>query len=132
MKTSVLFVSLSDGGGGGPRCPLAVRIHDSGRGCPAQGVPVYMAIKEAGTHRWQPLDEGITKADGTATMLHGTTLPQNATYRLDVDSATYFTASGQSSCCQKLRTTFRLSGEPNHQQLVSIHMSPAGYSLTLG
>ena len=42
----------------GPRSPLTVRIHDSGRGCAARGVPVYLAMRAAHSDKWEPLEEG--------------------------------------------------------------------------
>ena len=45
----------------------------------------------------------VTNSDGSAAMLYHMTLPQSASYRLEVDSAAYFAASGQEACCQKIQ-----------------------------
>ncbi|KAL8562207.1 hypothetical protein ACOMHN_005192 [Nucella lapillus] len=138
MKTSVIYLFMPTEDqphmvsvGSGPKSPLVIRVLDSGRGCSARGVPLYIAMKESGAEQWQHLEEGVTNGEGSATMLYNTTLPHSATYRLEVDSATYFAASGQEAFCQRIETTFRLSGR-EHQQQISIHLSPAGYSLHLG
>ncbi|KAK7479233.1 hypothetical protein BaRGS_00029577 [Batillaria attramentaria] len=117
--------------GGAPRAPLTVRVHDSARGCAARGVPVFLAMRTDPCETWDPVEEGVTNAEGAAAMLYHVTLPQSATYRLEIDCATYFAASGQDACCQRIETTFRLAG-PDKQRQVSVHLSPAGYSLHLG
>ena len=84
---------------------VTVYVHDSMRGCPAEGMPVML---EKQTHaKWIEAGTGLTDDNGHvgAHFLH---VEGRGVYRLILDLDSYFVSLGVESFYPSVTTTFRL------------------------
>lgn len=105
---------------------LTTHILNTMSGIPAAGVPVTVeALKD---NDWCTISNHTTNDNGRAT-LHGSILTPG-TYRLSFDTATYFSAVGQTVFFPCVQVTFVASGsQPYHIPLL---LSPFGFSTYRG
>jgi 5-hydroxyisourate hydrolase len=98
---------------------------DAALGRPAEGVPVGL-YNGAGL----ALASGVTNSDGRVAELGPAALDPGV-YRLVFDTATYFTASGQTGFYPRITIDFEITDATSHYH-VPVLLSPFAYSTYRG
>jgi 5-hydroxyisourate hydrolase len=107
---------------------LSTHVLDASAGRPAPGVPLTLYRRAGGS--WEQIGRGVTDDDGRCTTLAPDGL-QDADYRLVFDTATYFSASGQTGFHPEVSVVFRIT-DPDRHHHVPLLLSPFAYSTYLG
>jgi 5-hydroxyisourate hydrolase len=102
---------------------VTTHVLDTARGLPASGVPVRLEAPDGSTA------EAATDDDGRVTEM-GAAETQRGTYRLIIDTATYFARTGQRGFYPEVVITFEVT-EPGHHH-VPLLLSPFAYSTYRG
>ena len=110
---------------------FSTHVLDASRGCPAAGVRLVLRI--GGQQGWQTLAEGVTDADGRYRYADqaGTDQFPSATYRVEFDTGSYFSASGQVGFYPEVSVTFEVTDPAAHNH-VPLLLSPFAYSTYRG
>ena len=110
---------------------FSTHVLDAARGCPASRVPVLLRIAERAD--WQILAEGVTDADGRyryADPAAPGEFPAGR-YRVDFDTGSYYSASGQVGFYPEVSVTFEVT-DPTAHHHVPLLLSPFAYSTYRG
>lgn len=110
---------------------FSTHVLDAARGCPASRVPVLLRIAERAG--WQILAEGVTDADGRyryADPAAPGEFPAGR-YRVDFDTGSYYSASGQVGFYPEVSVTFEVT-DPTAHHHVPLLLSPFAYSTYRG
>jgi len=102
---------------------VTTHVLDTARGRPACGVPVRLEAPDGS------VAEAVTDDDGRVTDL-GPATTQRGTYRLVLDTATYFAETGQQGFYPEVVIVFEVT-EPGHHH-VPLLLSPFAYSTYRG
>lgn len=110
--------------------PITTHILDTGRGKPAEGIPVILERREA-DGSWQELGRGISNNDGRLTDL----LPENfhvavGIYRLTFIIAEFFRLTNRDSFYPRITVEFTVKNGGHYH--VPLLLSPFGYSTYRG
>jgi 5-hydroxyisourate hydrolase len=110
---------------------VSTHVLDTSRGRPAAGIPVSLAGRlPDGT--WLPLGAGVTDADGRLrTLLAPDAGLPTGLYRLELDVAAYFAATGTPAFFPAVTITFEVRDADQHHH-VPLLLSPFGYSTYRG
>jgi hydroxyisourate hydrolase len=107
---------------------VTTRLLDTASGTPAAGVPVRLDRRGPGTDgavAWSPLGEAVTDDDGTAAL--GPERLDAGTYRVTLDTDTYFAATGRASAYPEVAVTLR-TDDTMPRLHVPVLLSPFAYS----
>ena len=78
--------------------PITTHILDTGKGCPAKGVPIKLEISTTKEKPWNwvVVGEGVTNDDGriSGVLLNDPASFKGGIYRITFDTATYFASIG--------------------------------------
>lgn len=102
---------------------VTTHVLDTARGLPASGVPVRLEGPDGS------VAEATTDDDGRVTELGAATV-QRGTYRLVLDTASYFAATGQRGFYPEVVITFEVTVPGHHH--VPLLLSPFSYSTYRG
>lgn len=108
---------------------ISTHVLDTARGRPATGVPVTLSHRPAGG-AWSVLGTAVTDGDGRVRELGGGVLDAGV-YRLEFDTALYFSQSGTSGFYPEVSVVFTLAHPGGHVH-VPLLLSPFGYSTYRG
>ena len=110
---------------------FSTHVLDANRGCPAAAVP--LVLRAAGTPGWQVLAEGVTDADGRYRFSDqgGTGQLPAGIYRVEFDTGSYLSASGQVGFYPEVSVTFEITDPAAHHH-VPLLLSPFAYSTYRG
>ena len=113
--------------------PITTHILDTGRGCPAQGVPTTLARCHASSEggAWTELGRGVTDEDGRLKTLMEAGRLEAGTYRIHFDLRAYFAGLGQDSFYPEASVIFEVK-DPSEHYHVPLLLSPFGYSTYRG
>ena len=110
--------------------PITTHVLDTSLGCPAEGIAVVLCqVAESG--KTVELGRGITNSDGRVTDLLPAGEAQAGTYRIEFDTASYFTRSGREGFYPKVEVLFEVVTSGGHYH-VPLLLSPFGYSTYRG
>ena len=107
---------------------ITTHVLDTGLGRPAAGVPVRLL--RVANDRSEVLASGRTDDDGRVSAL-GPDAVEPGTYRLEFDTATYFSATGQTGFFPEVALIFALT-DPTQHYHVPLLLSPFAYSTYRG
>ena len=110
---------------------FSTHVLDASRGCPASRVPLVLRI--AGPTGWRILAEGVTDADGRfryADRAGPDEFPAGR-YRVEFDTGSYYSASGQVGFYPEVSVTFEVTDPAVHHH-VPLLLSPFAYSTYRG
>jgi 5-hydroxyisourate hydrolase len=111
---------------------LSTHVLDAALGRPARDVHVVLSLLS--TAGWTRVADGRTDADGRLRPLddEGRAVDlERSTYRLDFDTAAYFTATGQVGFYPQVSVTFEVTDPADHHH-VPLLLSPFAYSTYRG
>ncbi len=111
---------------------LSTHVLDAALGRPARDV--HVVLSRLGPQGWARVADGRTDADGRLRPLDdegGTVDLERSTYRLDFDTAAYFTATGQVGFYPQVSVTFEVTDPAVHHH-VPLLLSPFAYSTYRG
>jgi 5-hydroxyisourate hydrolase len=103
---------------------ISTHVLDTARGRPAAGVTVHLSAQRDGG--WEPVNDGVTDADGRLADL--ATEPPAGVYRLRFDVAGYL---GDEAFFPEVTVVFRITEAGRHHH-VPLLLSPFGYSTYRG
>ena len=106
--------------------PLSTHVLDTGRGRPAEGVPVRLERMTGGA--WRPVASGTTDADGRLRDWVPAGEWRTDTYRLVFDTAAYL---GAGAFFPEVAVVFAIA-EPDRHHHVPLLLSPFGYTTYRG
>jgi len=109
---------------------ITTHVLDTASGGPAVGVALALEVLREGG--WEPMNKGVTGADGRS----GDLVPSGialeaATYRIRFGSGAYFAASGVRCFYPEVEVMFEIT-EPGEHHHVPLLLSPFGYSTYRG
>ncbi|MCU1481690.1 MAG: hydroxyisourate hydrolase [Subtercola sp.] len=110
------------------RSHVTSHVLDSTVGRPAEGVPISLESGAGG--QWMVVASAVTDADGRVSTLGPEALPAGL-YRVTFDTATYFSARGQSAFYPEVAISFVLQNEAEHYH-IPLLLSPFAYSTYRG
>lgn len=110
---------------------FSTHVLDASRGCPAAGVPLVLRI--SGQQGWQTLADELTDADGRYRYADGAGVDRfpSGIYRVEFDTRSYFSASGQVGFYPEVSVTFEVTDPAVHHH-VPLLLSPFAYSTYRG
>jgi 5-hydroxyisourate hydrolase len=110
---------------------FSTHVLDASRGCPAAGVPLLLLV--GGPAGWRTLAEAVTDADGRyrySDRAGSDDFPAGR-YRVEFDTGSYYSASGQIGFYPEVSVTFEVTDPAAHHH-VPLLLSPFAYSTYRG
>ena len=107
---------------------LSVLVLDTARGCPAEGL--FVALERHQAKEWHHIDGDAVDEHGQAGL--GDADLGEGTYRVTLDTGTYFAANSQPSALPVVRTVFDISADSADSVRICVALGPYGYSVNLG
>ena len=110
---------------------FSTHVLDASLGCPASAVTLVLRV--AGSSGWQVLAHGVTDADGRYRFSDrgGTDALPAGIYRVEFDTGSYFSESGQVGFYPGVSVTFAITDPAAHHH-VPLLLSPFAYSTYRG
>jgi 5-hydroxyisourate hydrolase len=110
---------------------FSTHVLDASRGCPASGVPLVLRV--ADPPGWQVVADGVTDADGRYRLSDRSGIDQlpAGVYRVEFDTGSYFSVSGQVGFYPEVSVTFEITDPAAHHH-VPLLLSPFAYSTYRG
>jgi 5-hydroxyisourate hydrolase len=110
---------------------ISTHILDTAKGKPASGVPVRLERQDS-SGKWLAVGSGQTDQDGRCSqLLPDGAPPQEGSYRLTFDTASYFAVTKQDGLYPVVEITFQVRrGEPHFH--IPLLLSPNGYTTYRG
>lgn len=110
---------------------FSTHVLDASRGCPASGVPLVLRV--GGAPGWKVLADGVTDADGRYRLPDQGGMDQlpAGIYRVEFDTGSYFSASGQVGFYPEVSVTFEVTDPAAHHH-VPLLLSPFAFSTYRG
>ena len=109
--------------------PITTHVLDTARGCPAEGLPIRLEIREGDS--WSQIAEGVTNADGRIADLMQPGDLAAKTYRMTFDTGRYFESAGTAGFYPYVSIVFQIEAPQDHYH-VPLLLSPFGYSTYRG
>jgi len=109
---------------------ISTLVLDTGRGRPAEGVPVVLEIR-SGLGEWREVGRGSTESDGSLRDLIPQGSLEAATYRLTFDTSAYFHSLGIEGFYPEASVVFAVRDPMQHYH-VPLLLSPYGYATYRG
>ena len=110
---------------------FSTHVLDAGKGCPAARVPLL--LRAAGATGWRILAQGVTDTDGRW-RYSGRDGPDEfpaGRYRVEFDTSSYYSASGQAGFYPEVSVTFEVTDPAAHHH-IPLLLSPFAYSTYRG
>jgi 5-hydroxyisourate hydrolase len=110
---------------------FSTHVLDAARGCPAANVPLVLRVDDR--QGWQTLAEGVTDGDGRYRYADqaGSDRFPSGKYRVEFDTGSYYSASGQIGFYPEVSVTFVVTDSSAHHH-VPLLLSPFAYSTYRG
>lgn len=110
---------------------FSTHVLDASKGCPAADVPLVLRVRSPAG--WQTLAEAVTDADGRFRYSDhaGSDQVPVGRYRVEFDTGSYYSASGQLGFYPEVSVTFEVTDPAAHHH-VPLLLSPFAYSTYRG
>ncbi len=109
---------------------ITTHVLDISRGKPAAGISIELF--EQTNNQWRSLANGITNSDGRiAGLLADDRILDTGTYRMNFNTAEYFSANKEQSFYPYVDIVFELEGDGSHYH-IPLLLSAFGYSTYRG
>ncbi len=109
---------------------ITTHILDTARGCPAEGVHVYLYEQDG--EGWNKIAQGITDSDGRTTqLLNSGEILDAGTYRVHFEVSGYFRNRGAKQFYPWVDVVFCIDGDGQHYH-IPLLLSTYGYTTYRG